>query len=205
MTEKENQQAPVYTDYEWTDYVLSLLRDKEVFNDKPTVDGLRRVAQLLLGRIQECSFEILQVPCEDNGMSATVKARILIDGRIYEGSTNVNEASAPNIIGSHTVALAETRAEGRALRRALNLRIITSEEAQESIEVVPNKNMISNTQIDAIKKQTEKNKINLDKLLVLLYNTKVENINTLTFDQALGVFEKLSEYTSSKIPEELID
>lgn len=199
----EEVKIPGYTDYEWTDYVLSLLKEKETFNDKPTVDGLRRVAQLLLGKIESCTFDILQVPSDDNGMSATVKARILVDGRVYEGSTNVNEASAPNIIGSHTVALAETRAEGRALRRALNLRIITSEEAQEGIETLPTKNIISNTQIDAIKKQTEKNKINLDKLLTKLYNTNTDNINTLTFDQALGVFEKLSEYASSNIPEEL--
>ena len=43
--------APAMTDPEWNDYVMSMFTDKEMYNGNPLVNGLRRVAEVVLGPI----------------------------------------------------------------------------------------------------------------------------------------------------------
>ena len=45
------QSAVNITDVEWNDYVLSNFNENEMFDGRPLCAGLRRVAELLLGRI----------------------------------------------------------------------------------------------------------------------------------------------------------
>ena len=43
--------SPLPTDPKWNDYVLEFFEDGEMFDGRPLCAGLRRVAELLLGRI----------------------------------------------------------------------------------------------------------------------------------------------------------
>ena len=43
--------SPMPTDPKWNDYVLSLFEENELFDKMPLTNGLRRVAELLMGRI----------------------------------------------------------------------------------------------------------------------------------------------------------
>jgi hypothetical protein len=46
-----DESVPSITSPEWNDYVLDLFVDSELFDGRPTCAGLRRVAELVLGRI----------------------------------------------------------------------------------------------------------------------------------------------------------
>ena len=43
--------APSMTDPKWNDYVMSMFTEKEMYNGNPLVNGLRRVAEVVLGPI----------------------------------------------------------------------------------------------------------------------------------------------------------
>lgn len=201
----EEQEKLTITDYGWTDYVLGQLEDKEIYDGKPTVDGLRRIAQKILGPIFSCTSKVYQVPSPDNDISSTVRVRVKFENSVFDGCANTDEMSAPQMIGRHVVALVETRAEGRALRKALNLRVVTKEEVEGNDKAVIGTGSITGPQIQAIKNQCKIHKINIDKLLQSIYNIKETEINSLSHDQALELFAKFTEWENTEIPKEILN
>lgn len=134
--------APSMSDPEWTAYVLSHLTDAEKANGRPRVPGLRRLVPLLLGTILENRSDPCQLPNADNGMMATVRATLKIlwpadeDGRfevrVFDGLADVYPGNMPNPkYATFPSATAETRAEGRALRKAFAIDVVTAEECQD--------------------------------------------------------------------------
>lgn len=139
------------SDPDWTDYVLSLLWDSELVSktnkDKidrfPKADGLRRVFEQLVGPILSIKRDVIQVPqllsenISENSLGvATVKVRIEyyknndLGGRIYSFD-EVADCYGRNTIAPysyHPTGTASTMAEGRALRKILNLKALTIEE-----------------------------------------------------------------------------
>lgn len=202
MSEAEEKELTI-TDYEWTDYVLGELKEKEVYDGKPTVDGLRRIAQKLLGPITSCKSKVYQTPSPENQISSTVRVRIKIGDKIFDGCANTDEMSAPQMIGRHVVALVETRAEGRALRKALNIRVITKEEVGLDQEMIVDSNKISDVQIKALENQANVHNVNLVKVLTALYNTN--DVSSLSHSQALSVFEKFSQWINDSVPKEFLN
>ncbi len=123
---------PKSTDPEWTDYVLSQLTDKEQENGNPRTDGLRRVAEKLLGPINSETI-VVQPPGLDGRATVLVNLTFKENdlARFVSGAADVCFANTAREFAVHSVATAETRAEGRALRKALRLtRVLAAEEAQ---------------------------------------------------------------------------
>src|SRR5206468_2886867 len=120
----------------WTDFVLAKLTPEEFRDGNPKVDGLRRVASELLGDIIENSSEVLQAPTAANGFFATVRARVVIlwkkdcygdpGPRVFTGLADVYPGNTEPAFGRFPSSVAETRAEGRALRKALQLRRVVA-------------------------------------------------------------------------------
>ena len=46
-----DENAPSITDPEWNEYVMSMFTSKELYDGNPLVNGLRRVAELVIGPI----------------------------------------------------------------------------------------------------------------------------------------------------------
>lgn len=152
---------PAYASAVWSDFVMNQFEEDEMSNGNPTVPGMRRLVNLLLGDIifsgavehneyypshpQEvgrasCVYEI-QIQWKEN---AWLAEEDIIEGRLpvrtfrgfagsYLGNTDDDFAIFPE-------AIAETRAESRALRKALGLQNVVSHEeltnkdARDSIE-----------------------------------------------------------------------
>lgn len=194
-------------DVEWTDYVLSLLSDDEKIMGNPTTDGLRRVFETALNcDIVESSSNVVQSPSPDNEKRATVVHTIsyfLKDDavpveskhRSVSGAADVYWGNCDKIFRNHAVAVADTRAEGRALRRALKLRkVVAAEELAKDIEDHPDANTvskISNNQINFIDVLAKRLNINVVNLLDSL-NIQTTSIYDLSHDDGVKTIKELS-------------
>lgn len=134
---------PQVHDPRWTKYVLGRLSGEELWDGHPTVPGLRRVAAELLGDIVRNDADPVPTPANATGLWATVKATIEIlwrkgvpDGdtlsvRTFTGLADGNVENLETEFQRFASPTTETRAEGRALRKALHISVVTKEELTE--------------------------------------------------------------------------
>ncbi len=201
---------PSINDLNWTDYVLSLLSEDEKINDNPTTDGLRRVFEIALDcKIISSTTNVVQTPNPENEKRATVVHSVsYVLNRVsgdqpdlnvvtVEGAADVYWGNCDKIFRNHPVAVAETRAEGRALRRALRLRkVVAAEEIAKEIEDNPDKSTvskISNNQINFIDVMAQRLNINVNKFLES-NQIKIDNIYDIMHEKAVEVIRMLSKY-----------
>jgi LysM repeat protein len=219
--ENEVVTKPSHTDLAWTDYVLGLLSDDEKIKGNPTTDGLRRVFEIALDcTVIHSDSKVIQSPSPDNGMRATVTHSltfVLNDRslppetliRSSSGAADVYWGNCDKIYRNHPVAVAETRAEGRALRRALRLRkVVAAEELAEELEDHPDGNSvnkITNNQINFIEVLSQRLNIDVKKLLKL-NSLEIDNVYTLQHQDAVMIIRVLSRYQQNvaDIPESIL-
>jgi len=204
----------VYTDAdpEWSEYVLDNMHDTELREGNPTVDGLRRVTEKVYGEILESRSDVLELPSA-GGRRCTIKHTLKI--RKYEtdstitvdGCVDVRYDKVPFPFNDHLVATADTRAEGKALRRALKLRVVTAEEMDNSAEddVMAAEENITDQQILAINQMCKRLNINIVNFVKEIC-AGVESIKAVSNLQGRILLSSLSEYQrkADTIKDELI-
>jgi hypothetical protein len=193
---------PKPTDVGWTDYVLGLFDKKELENGMPRTDALRRVAELLLGQFH-IHTQVIQTPTIDNAGRATVVTTITLgNGYNYQGAADVFSGNTDKRFAVHAVATAETRSEGRALRKALRLtRVLAAEElyGADADEANGTDNRIPSGMLNGLTIMCSSQKINLVKLAVYMgYNIAVPE--DLTQQQGLEISNKLAKIKQGKEP-----
>jgi hypothetical protein len=196
-------------DLGWTDYVLGLLSDDEKIKGNPTTDGLRRVFEIAL----ECTVInsesiVQQTPDLNNANRATVahsltyvlndsKVDPAIKTRTVNGAADVYWGNCDKIFRNHPVAVAETRAEGRALRRALKLRkVVAAEEIADIIEddidgISVSK--ISTNQINFIDVLAKRLNINVFSMLENL-DFSFDSVYNIKHEEAVTAIKELNSY-----------
>lgn len=219
--DKDNIKPSIHS-IEWTDYVLSLLSEDEKISGNPTTDGLRRIFELALDcRVISSKSQVVQSPEPNNEKRATVVHSItfvlkdMASDRDYlntittDGAADVYYGNCDKIYRNHPVAVAETRAEGRALRRALRLRkVVAAEEIAKDIEDNPdshNINKISNNQLNFIDVLCKRLDINALKLIEKIgHDTK--NVYNIEHSDAVNLIKTLSSYQQniSSISEDIL-
>lgn len=220
-TASEKVAVPAITDVEWTDYVLTLLNDDEKIKGNPTTDGLRRIFEIALNcTVIESLSDVVQSPDPDNGQRATVVHSLsyfLNDDSLHEsikmrtvnGAADVYWGNCDKIFRNHPVAVAETRAEGRALRRGLRLRkVVAAEEIAENIEDDidgTNVGKITNNQINFMDVISKRLDVNVKELLAENGLTK-DNIYDIDHSSAVSIIRLLSQYQQKMddIPEKIL-
>lgn len=220
MAKNKKEDSVTPNDLNWTDHVLDSLSEDEKIKGNPTTDGLRRIFETVLDCVViDSSSSVLQSPDMNNEKRATVVHSLTyvlndsslapeIKKRTVNGAADVYWGNCDKIFRNHPVAVAETRAEGRALRRALKLRkVVAAEELAEEIEDNPDSHtigMISNNQINFIDVLSRRLDINV---LEILKSMNIENndINSLTHSDAVDIIRKLSGYQQNidSIPEDI--
>jgi hypothetical protein len=209
-TEETTKTLPTPNDIGWTDYVLNLLSDDEKISGNPTTDGLRRVFEIALDCvIIESTSNVVQSPDTNNEKRATVVHNLtfvlnkldspnnILNTRSVSGAADVYWGNCDKIYRNHPVAVAETRAEGRALRRALKLRkVVAAEELAKDVEDHPDHDTISkitNNQINFIDVLSKRLDINVNKMLLKLgYEEK--NIYNIEYTSGVEISKLLSSY-----------
>ena len=133
--EKNEDVMPAYGSEEWSDFVMSKFHKGELFDGNPVCAGLRRVAEELLGTIVVSRpSQVWPATDSDGPGRATVVFEVVIDWmdsgqlRTYSDVADVWHGNTDDLFCAHPVATASTRAEGRALRKALKVKCLAAEE-----------------------------------------------------------------------------
>ncbi len=200
MTEKimEGEKPKPY-DYEWTDYVLSDLHDNEIFDGNPTTNSLRRLANKFIGTIVSSTTHI-QNSSEKYAVAVVtigIKAQYSDEVIYYSGAADASpESVRKDPYNKHLVAMSETRAEGRALRKALQLRKTVSAEEMDINEDTSEVNTDSMTDsqinfIDIMSNNTRGVNINVTKLLKEMGYKCVKD---LLHSDGVKIIGKLNEF-----------
>jgi len=214
MPRKKNEEEVKETtsvspnDLGWTDYVLELLSDDEKIKGNPTTDGLRRIFEIAMNCVvTQSTSEVCQTPDPNNGQRATVVHSLtyvlkdtapdsLFNTITVNGAADVYWGNCDKIFRNHPVAVAETRAEGRALRRALKLRkVVAAEELADEIEDIDGNTVskISANQVNFIDVLAKRLNISVIKLVDSLDIT-CDNIYNISHDDAIKVIRQLNSY-----------
>ena len=134
---------PDYGGSEWNDFVMSKFENHELIDGNPICAGLRRVAELLLGDVVESGPVQVFPASDENGPGrATVVYRVVFNWnnsgqlRSYSEVADVWHGNTDDLFCAHPVATASTRAEGRALRKALKVRCLAAEELAKKKDIV---------------------------------------------------------------------
>ena len=218
VEEGEREHIPMITMPEWSDYVLGQFEEDEIFNGSPTVDGLRRVAEKLIGEIVSQKTTVVQAP-DGPDKRATVVHNItfLCDGdtvKEFSGAADVYWGNCDKPFYKYPISTAETRAEGRALRRALKLRKVVAAEELSQVALrdepppeVPiiREDKITDTQLNFIEIMCKRLNLNVQKLVDKMY-PGVYNIKELFHADSLALQKQLSVYQQdmSTIPQDIV-
>jgi hypothetical protein len=207
---EEMEQIPDITSEQWSDYVIRQLRDDELSEGNPTADGLRRVAQVLLGKIVYSVSRTVNSPTVQNGFHATVEHKVKIrlndteEIITFGDVADVHPGNTKEKYAIHAAASAATKAEGRALKKALCLRkILTAEEVSHTEEETP-EGKITNGQIWTLNMLASRLDVNL-RAFMNAGSQKYENVTDIDSEVAYKMIQKLSDWQNdrSKIKPEL--
>lgn len=115
---------------EWHDYAMKLFHESELIDGHPLVAGLRRVAEVVLGPIVFSGpTQVFPVQREDHHGRATVVFTVeFANGMRYAEVADSWEGNTDDMFCAFAVAIASTRAEARALRKALKIKGVAAEE-----------------------------------------------------------------------------
>ncbi len=253
---KNEALTPTYDSPNWSDYVLSQFENDELGDGKnPTVPGMRRLLQKLLGDTVftgpvQTSQHYPENPLEVGRASCIYEIRVewrfgmigyIAEGDVdnYSPPVRVFRASAGSYLGNtdndfaiYPEAIAETRAESRALRKALGLKNVvaheelTSKDARESVEASTGKvvkseewcedDSISGGQKAMIETKCEALGIDVDRFINLAFyegreqDKQFEDIGRVPRGTAAHMVARLTQYQteagdeSRKIPEVIL-
>lgn len=122
--------APSMLSPEWHDYAMTLFEESEMVDGHPLVAGLRRVSELVLGpMVFSGPTQVFPVQRDDHHGRATVVFTIrFANGMEYAEVADSWEGNTDDMFCAYAVAIASTRAEARALRKALKIKGVAAEE-----------------------------------------------------------------------------
>ena len=218
------EEAPSMLSSEWHDYVIGLFDDSELIEERPLVSGLRRVAELVLGSIvQSGPTQVFPVQEADHHGRATVVFTIkFASGITYSEVADCWEGNTDDMFCAYAVATASTRAEARALRKALKIRGVAAEEitqknTAEIVRAASHKSTskssdgdfneearMSDAQYNFI--DVKCRQLNIDGELLFKEVFNVDNNRKVSKKVASDIIDRLNEYQRDKsgIPESVL-
>lgn len=220
---------PEYGTDDWDSYVMKQFKDEELRDGKPLCHGLRRITRKLLGAtVFSGPTQVFPATEWDRPGRATVVYQVTLawnDGttRTFSDVADVWHGNTDDPFCAHPAATASTRAEARALRKALAIKAVSAEE-MTSKDV---SSIIKSSMPDSVKMEapttgesnpsdaiTSPQKNFIDKLCIKL-NVNVEklaesigkNLQQLTKETASQMITKLNKIQQdgiNTISEEMI-
>jgi len=214
--------APSMTDPKWNDYVMSMFTEKEMYNGNPLVNGLRRVAEVVLGPIVYSGPTQVFPPQRDDhhGRATVVFTVEFQNGMRFSEVADCWEGNTDDMFCAYAIATASTRAEGRALRKALRIKAVAAEEMtkKDTAKIVrelsakkessdggyDDSSRMSDAQSNFIDVKCRQLNVNGAILLSAVFN--VNSSRKISKKVASDIIDRLNTYQQDKssIPEEVI-
>lgn len=212
--------SPDVTSEKWHEYVMGFFQEDELLDGKPLVAGLRRVTQLLIGRIVSSLPTSVVPPKEDATIGrATVCWLVTLDnGSSFGDVASSWEGNTDEAFCVYAVETAATRAEARALRKALCLKVVSADEIAQNAKPVnqfktPSKvttegeyddqGRITDAQANFINSKAKKLNVNVAEFLQEEFNTSAPK--KMSKKTASNAIDKLNDYQQNPaaIPDKL--
>lgn len=220
--ETKQDALPQYGSQEWQSYVLSQIKPSEQIDGFPRCFGLRRVAQDLLGPIVSSKPTTLsvipQMTANDVPTRAvtvlyeitfdwTLDRSIWVDpsnpiinyrtfGAVSDCVEDINTAW-----GRNPAASADTKAESRALKKALCINILSAEERvsgyDEKLEEGPKNNKITDQLVGFILAKANQLKLDISKVMTSA-GIESTNVKDLTLEEGRNLFAHINTYQQNK-------
>ena len=168
----EFKSPPVLGDPGWHDYVMTFFTQEELNNGNPTTKALRRVATKLLGTIVISKPVAIHSSPDPRIIKACVEYVVVFESgngarREFGDVAEVNELNSDNLFLAYAVPSACTIAEGRTLRKALQLNCLAAEELTKNEKTIEkdvaanSTTLLSNDQATFIDSKCKKLDINV--------------------------------------------
>lgn len=172
------------------------LTDDELWDGKyPLLRGLQRLAHER--GIKEIDSKIICVPNKESPIAAVTVTVYFNDGAMFAGSADASFKAHEAPFNKHLTALADSKAEARAYRRAFNISTASKEECGETpVGGDIDKTPIVDAQIQGIKNMATDKKITVVEAVKLIGVEK--DIEKLTGKQARDVIRALNKYKPKK-------
>lgn len=212
-----NETVPERTSVEWNDYVMGFFTDQELIDGNPLVAGLRRVAELLIGEI--VSSKPTQIHFQEDPMSPIGRVTVMYEvifkngdkEKVYADVADVWKGNTDDMFAVHAPATASTKAEARALRKALQIRAVAAEELTSKdvhkylsdTEPTQHSTRIDKNQVTLIDTQCKKMDIDVIKF-INSGEDEYDSIYSVPKDKAVKMIKSLNnKKNSGKIEPEI--
>lgn len=141
-----------------------------------TYEGLLDLAHQ--NNLTSINVDILQIPNEENNMTAICKATATTDKGTFSDIGDASPESVNTSVIPHLIRVASTRAKARVLRDITNVGMTALEEIIEPMSDEPAEEPATDRQIDTIKKLSRKQNLNI-------------NLDSLTKKSASNIISEL--------------
>jgi hypothetical protein len=198
------EDAPSMLSSDWHDYAMTLFHDSEIVDGHPLVAGLRRVSELVLGTIVFSGpTQVFPVQRDDHHGRATVVFTVeFANGMRYSEVADSWEGNTDDMFCAFAVAIASTRAEARALRKALKIKGVAAEELtkKDTAKIVRD---ISNTKASSEGEYNEQSRMSDAQYNFIDIKCKQLNVNGQKLFKEFNVDS--GKKVSKKVASDLID
>jgi hypothetical protein len=157
------------------DYFEELKRDEVMEKDGkkfPLLRGLQRLAHNNRGGVSAVYSNIVHTPARDNPIAAATITYHFHDGTSFAGSADATTAAHDKPYNLHLVAVAESKAEARALRRAFNITQVSADEIGNAPIAGRDDGDIEDTQVQGITMVGRRKGLNEQEILDLIKTNK---------------------------------
>jgi len=158
----------------------------------PRLAGLQRLAHSNRGGVLSVHSNISNTPARDNPIAAVTVQYVFKDGTTFSGSADATTAAHDKPYNLHLVALAESKAEARALRRAFNISVVSADEIGNAPIAGVDNGPIEDTQISGIKLLAKRKGRNQQEMMDLI-KSDATSLEELTATQGRELMKLLNK------------
>jgi len=181
-------------------YIEGLNKDEvlEKEGDRlPRLRGLQRLAHENRGGVRTVSSRVMTTPARDNPIACVTVAYMFWDGTTFTGSADATMKAHKAPYNLHLVAVAESKAEARALRRAFNISVVSAEEIGSASVAGNDNGPIGDVQVLGIKKVGERKGLSEDEILKLI-KSSADSLEKLTAQEGRDAMKAINKYKPKK-------